>query len=120
MEGVKSKLTAEAAVVTKELEKIATYEQSTGDWQAMPAGPADDADENEAADDTEDSTERQAIVAELETRYRNITKALLKLENGKYGLCELCGQEIEIDRITVNPAARTCIRDRDRESELSI
>lgn len=113
-------LTTERDTVTAELNRIAQYNTQTGDWEAKPAEPADDADPNDAADDAEDATERQALVADLETRFRNIERALLKMDNENYGNCELCGKTIEAARLSVNPAARTCIADRERESELTL
>lgn len=119
-EEAKKKLSEELATITNELKGLAVYDESTGDWQPKPAGPADDTDPNSAADESEDSTERQAIVAELETRYRNVTRALEKISVDSYGICELCGKTIEAKRLNVNPAARTCIDDRDREAELAV
>jgi DnaK suppressor protein len=42
---------------------------------------------------------------------RQHTAALLgRLEAGRYGVCERCGQPIGDDRLAARPAARTCIR----------
>lgn len=78
------------------------------DWQATPQGvEVAQADPNVAADRVEDWETRRATVAELETRYNNIKRALNKIEEGTYGVCEICGDEIESDRLDANPAART-------------
>ena len=108
-EEAKKKLSEELATITNELKGLAVYDESTGDWQPKPAGPADDTDPNSAADESEDSTERQAV-----------TRALEKISVDSYGICELCGKTIEAKRLNVNPAARTCIDDRDREAELAV
>ncbi|MBI2086800.1 MAG: TraR/DksA C4-type zinc finger protein [Candidatus Zambryskibacteria bacterium] len=50
-----------------------------------------------------------AIVNTLETRYNDIKSGLDKIEHGTYGLCQICGKEIETDRLEANPSARTCI-----------
>ena len=42
-------------------------------------------------------------------QYKDIADAFRKLQNGTYGLCEECGQEIDIKRLEVNPLARYCI-----------
>lgn len=39
-----------------------------------------------------------------------IEKALEKIENGTYGKCDLCGQEIGLDRLEVLPHANICIK----------
>jgi len=66
------------------------------------------ADENEAADRTEEVHIDSIVLDELETRYRLVRHALRKIETGTYGLCELCSGPIETDRLSANPAARTC------------
>jgi DnaK suppressor protein len=66
------------------------------------------ADENEAADQLEDFEERQAETATLQERRTEIKDALTKIDDGKYGICEVSGEEIEEDRLEANPAARTC------------
>jgi len=30
------------------------------------------------------------------------------MNGGNYGICEVCKKKIEMDRLEVNPAARTC------------
>lgn len=108
------------AHITAELSEIATYNQSTGDWEAKPAAPADSTDPNITADGAEDGIERQGEVAALETRYRNTKRALEKIEAGTYGICEISGEPIEPERLEANPAARTNIANRERENELSL
>jgi RNA polymerase-binding transcription factor DksA len=120
IERYREQLESEQQNVTEELQAIATYNKMTGDWEATPAGPADDADPNEAADDAEESTEREALVSNLEIRYRNIKRALRKIEAGTYGICEISGEEIEPARLEANPAARTSIANRERENELPL
>ena len=39
----------------------------------------------------------------------NILNALEKIEDGIYGVCEMCGEEIPIKRLKAIPDARCCI-----------
>jgi len=41
---------------------------------------------------------------------RKIEKALQKIEEGSYGICEACGEEIEEKRLEARPEATLCIR----------
>ncbi|MCB9818830.1 TraR/DksA C4-type zinc finger protein [Candidatus Nomurabacteria bacterium] len=66
------------------------------------------ADLNDVADRTEEYDERRATLATLEGRYNNIKRALKKIDEGNYGICEVSGEPIEEDRLEANPAARTC------------
>lgn len=38
-----------------------------------------------------------------------IQEALRRLENGEYGICEACGEEIGIDRLKARPVTTLCI-----------
>ncbi len=69
---------------------------------------SDSADPNEVADRTEEYDERRATLATLEGRYNDIRRALRKIDDGSYGVCEVAGEPIEEDRLEANPAARTC------------
>jgi DnaK suppressor protein len=43
-------------------------------------------------------------------KLHNIDEALLKIEEGEYGICEECEEEIPIGRLKVMPFARYCVR----------
>ena len=49
-----------------------------------------------------------AILADLEARYDAVLSALARIEEKKYGKCEVCGEAIEAARLEANPAATTC------------
>ncbi len=54
-----------------------------------------------------DTSVQQRVRAELE----EIEAALDRLDSGRYGLCEVCGQEIAAGRLEAMPAARYCVTD---------
>ncbi len=43
-------------------------------------------------------------------KLRNIDEALMKIEDGEYGICEECEEEIPIGRLKVMPFARYCVK----------
>jgi DnaK suppressor protein len=51
-------------------------------------------------------------------QYKDIADAFRKLQNKSYGLCEECGQEIDIKRLEVNPLARYCIECKTHKEEI--
>ena len=57
-----------------------------------------------------DTSVEQRVRAEL----AEVEAALLRLEMGRYGLCEICGQEIAEGRLEAMPAARYCVADQAR------
>lgn len=120
-EEFKSQLESELNKIIQELETIATLDPSTDDWIAVPvAEDLRSADENVESDAVEEWNERRAVLAQLEIRYRNIKRALDKISKGTFGICEISGQEIEHERLVVNPAARTNLANIDREKELPL
>jgi RNA polymerase-binding transcription factor DksA len=56
----------------------------------------------------EEYEENTAVLKNLEIKYNEIKKTLQKIEDGKYGVCEVCGKLIEEDRLEANQAAKTC------------
>jgi len=43
-------------------------------------------------------------------KLRHIDEALLKIEDGEYGICEECEEEIPIGRLKIVPFARYCVK----------
>lgn len=79
------------------------------DWEATEKNNgADSADELEVAGSMEEYETNRAILNQLEIRLNNVKKALSKIEDGTYGICEVCGNEIELDRLEANPPSTTC------------
>lgn len=107
-DNIKQKLEEEVKLLESELASLGRVDH-TGDWEATPeVQSAPEADENDQADRSEDFEERSSTLNVLESRLVDIKVALDKIEGGKYGTCEACGNQIEEDRLEANPAARTC------------
>ncbi|MCA9325435.1 MAG: TraR/DksA C4-type zinc finger protein [Candidatus Paceibacterota bacterium] len=108
----------EQHIVVAELRTLGVENpENPGDWITTSSG-VNEADENVVADRTEDWAARRATLALLETRYKNIIRALNKIEAGTYGTCEICNNAIETARLDANPAARTCKTHLEAEGEL--
>ena len=43
-------------------------------------------------------------------KLRNIDEALMKIDEGEYGICEECEEEIPVGRLKIVPFARYCVR----------
>jgi DnaK suppressor protein len=50
-----------------------------------------------------------AITAQQEEEYIDIKHSLTKFREGKYGICEMCDDDIDIDRLRVKPHAKYCV-----------
>ncbi len=106
----KEKLEAEKIILEKELTEVGVKNpDNPSDWEAVASeGARVHADDNLAADEIEEYDAHLAIVKTLETRYRDIKNALEKIWNKTYGTCQVCGEEIEQERLEANPSANTC------------
>ena len=106
----KTRLEEEAAKLKSELQELGVQNPEVkADWiERADDLKTDSADPNEVADRTEEYDERRATLATLEGRYNDIKRALKKIDEGTYGVCEVSGEMIEEDRLEANPAARTC------------
>jgi RNA polymerase-binding transcription factor DksA len=107
----KDRLEKEKKILEDELATVGRINPSNpNDWEAVPGSlDIDNADENELADKIEEFEGNSAILKQLETQLNDVKSALEKIENGKYGICEVTGEEIERERLEANPAARTKI-----------
>lgn len=103
-----ARLEAEKSRLITELKTMAEKTMGTpGEWQAVPETAGLDTRED-VAEKFEELEERRAAEHNLEISLKAVEDALLKIANGTYGLCEVSGEPIELDRLEANPAARTC------------
>lgn len=103
------KLRDEKALLEKELLEVARKNPDReGDWEAVPEEHDTVYEENTAGDSIDEYESNNAIVNSLEPKLREIKEALQRIEEGTYGVCRVCGEEIESDRLEANPAASTC------------
>jgi RNA polymerase-binding transcription factor DksA len=109
-EHFKGKLLEEKSKLEEELATVGRINpDNPKDWEATPGDVNDNsADPNKLADNVEEYEARTATLKELEDSLKDVTDALEKIEKGNYGICEVSGEQIEIDRLEANPSARTC------------
>jgi len=89
---------------------IVDVAQNTRESDTMMVDQAELADEVDLA-----STETgQALNLRLRDRelvlLKKIDKTLKKIEDGEFGVCERCGEEIGVKRLEARPVAELCIR----------
>ncbi len=60
-----------------------------------------------------DALQTQAIVqvtqAQHRTQLRMISEALQAMKSGDYGYCEICGESIPYERLSIKPETRYCV-----------
>ena len=47
----------------------------------------------------------------LDAKLRDVKRALEKLDDGTYGVCDVCGEAIMLERLEAIPWAVLCVRD---------
>ena len=106
----KKRLTDEKALLEQELSELGKRNPSNpSDWvAAKPDGDEFGADRNDNADIIEDMVDDNASLNELEGRLTLVLRAIEKIDEGAFGICEVSGEDIEMDRLEANPAATTC------------
>ena len=106
---IKEKLEKERDQLLEELRDMGKLNIETGEWEATPEEMSSrEVDQNDMADRFEDFESRSSMIRVLEPRLNNILRALKDLNKGTFGVCEICGKEIEAARLEANPAAKTC------------
>ncbi|MEY2664415.1 MAG: hypothetical protein RIT04_223, partial [Candidatus Parcubacteria bacterium] len=82
-----------------------------GGWSATATDQdIDGADENELADKMEEMEDNEGILRQLEGQLSEVNAALLRIEAGTYGVCEISHEQIERERLEANPSARTSVK----------
>ena len=103
------KLNKEKKLIEKELKNLGILDKKTGDWGAIPEKEERQPDDNDAADRMEYFGEKTYTLGELEIKLQKVNNALKKIEEEKYGICEICEKQIEVKRIEADPTATTCM-----------
>jgi DnaK suppressor protein len=78
--------------------------EASGNLSDVPVHPADLSNENYEEEVTLGLLENEAQLLE------EINDALDRIEQGTFGRCENCGQEISKERLEALPYARYCVR----------
>lgn len=58
---------------------------------------------------TAEREEAETLAGQLRAALENVERALSRLDQGTYGICERCGQPIVPARLEAKPAVTTCI-----------
>ena len=101
--GIRARLERERASLRKDIESLAAENQAQQDDYGVGNHVADDA--------TEVFTRERnlALRNNAQDLLAQVNAALRRLDEGRYGICARCGQEIAPDRLEALPYAIYCI-----------
>lgn len=111
LQQLKNKLEKRKAKIESDLSSIAQKDEKVkGDYDTRfpDFGTLQSTDESALKLAAYEST--LPIEYALELRLADINRALEKMDKGEYGICETCGQEIDVKRLEIMPEARICLK----------
>jgi DnaK suppressor protein len=98
---------------TLEDERV-SIERQLAEYSAPADGDGVDVSVNEGfADSAQATTERSQLISlieQLRAHHKLVMDALGRLDEGTYGKCERCGEEIPFERLEALPTATLCVR----------
>jgi DnaK suppressor protein len=77
--------------------------------EAAGSANADDEHDPEGATIAFERQHVAALLGQAREQLRQLDAALVRLDDGSYGLCSQCGRPIGAARLDARPAAETCI-----------
>ena len=66
-------------------------------------------DDDENANEVAEYSDRLGLEHTLEKQLRDVKKALTSIDQGKYGKCSYCGNDIEEGRLAARPTSTSCV-----------
>ena len=103
----RSRLTAEQLAAAA---RVAALERDVSEMlESAKGGATDDEHDAEGATVAFERAQAMAMLEEARTQLGALDHALVLLEQGRYGRCESCGQDIAAERLAARPAATLCI-----------
>jgi len=103
-DGARTALTAEREKLVRQLEEMGATE--SGDLRSDLEFSDGFADAGAA---TAERTEVLGLVETLKSQLVSVDKAMVKVENGSYGLCDTCGKAIPPARLEARPSSVLCV-----------
>ena len=114
---LKTALEKERELLISELKTIATPDPNLeGDWDVKHEEWGEDQitseeelEAGESVNESDEDMKNKALSDHLELRLKEVNDALKRIEDGTYGVCQVCKNPIPIERLKANPAADTDI-----------
>ena len=79
-------------------------------FEASAGSNADDEHDPEGQTIAYERAQLSALIREAQEHLAGIEAATMRLQQGSYGICEVCRQPIPAARLEARPTARTCVR----------
>jgi RNA polymerase-binding transcription factor len=105
----------DTAAIRRELaERLASLDAEVGELTAVPRDPASAISFGkrigEGTNEAIDRLTNVGAAEQLDAMRADVVRALAKLEDGTYGLCDRCGLSIPDERLEARPWSVLCVR----------
>lgn len=110
IEQMKTKLLEEKQGLEIELSKFSHRNPKAAETDFSADFPNLGDKEDENASEVARFSDNLSLEEELEKALRDVESALAMIENGTYGKCKYCGQEIDERRLSARPTSTSCIQ----------
>lgn len=106
-EELKATLISTKARLESELSRFARPTDVPGEYETRYEDIGSDKDDN--ATEVEQYSDNVALEGNLEGQLAEVEEALVRMENGTYGVCSVCGKDIEEGRLRAYASAQECM-----------
>jgi RNA polymerase-binding transcription factor DksA len=112
IEDFKNKLEEEKNRLEAELSRVGKRNPAIKeDWEPTPGEIGlGTTEQSELADKFEEFENRSAVEIHLEERLNEIIAALERIKKGTFGICTVCREKIDENRLEANPSSATCVK----------
>lgn len=109
IDDMKGKLEEERAQLRKQLQEISKQSAHAigADFVAKFPSYGDKEDDN--ASEVSQYTDNLSLETTLERMFNDVESALQRIDDGTYGKCRYCGNEIDERRLAVRPSSSSCV-----------
>jgi DnaK suppressor protein len=106
-DGAAQRLDAERIAARTQLDGL--QRDFTGIVDASANSNADDEHDPEGSTIAFERSQVSTLIDQARRRLADIDAAVARLDDGTYGVCEVCGRPIPAERLAARPVARTCV-----------
>jgi len=91
-------------------ERLAEFDDAMAEVRtARSDATADDEHDPEGPTMTQEWSQRTAVLADVHAELTEVDRALARIADGSYGVCQRCGKRITVARLDARPTAVLCI-----------
>lgn len=104
---LRQQLLAKRQMIIEQLEGIGSPAAGKDNFDAKFPDYGDSMEDS--AVEVADYTKNLSLERDLEKELQGVDKAIKSMDDGTYGVCSYCGNEIELERLKIRPESTSCV-----------